>query len=324
MPNSLITVIVPVYNSEKTLHRCIDSILGQTYQNFELLLINDGSIDNSGDICDEYAKMDTRIRVFYQENKGVSAARNTGLDNAKGEWISFVDSDDWISSEYLNDLYKEAITTNADVVTCNFFEVTTNVIRICNAFDWSGKNFIDVNSINKGHFLSVVISFSFGTVWNSIISKELINMRDLRFDMNYKYGEDTLFMFQVYMYAYIYRYLAKPLYYYDRTNELSATNNITRQYYENRLSIICREFDLLKETGYINDTHKSLSFEILDRCCQLIFSIQEYPIITEALSRISNKTIISNTMFSKKQRIALFLLKNCGRVLYSVVSQANK
>ena len=136
MPNSLITIIVPVYNSEKTLHRCVDSILDQTYQNFEILLINDGSKDHSGDICDEYAKSDTRGRVFHKENKGVSAARNTGLDNAKGAWVSFVDSDDWISSEYLNVLYKEAIVTNADVVTCDFFEVVRNGIRMCNAFDW--------------------------------------------------------------------------------------------------------------------------------------------------------------------------------------------
>ena len=136
MPNPLITIIVPVYNSEKTLHRCVDSILDQTYQNFEILLINDGSKDHSGDICDEYAKSDTRVRVFHKENKGVSAARNTGLDNAKGAWVSFVDSDDWISSEYLNVLYKEAIVTNADVVTCDFFEVVRNGIRMCNAFDW--------------------------------------------------------------------------------------------------------------------------------------------------------------------------------------------
>ena len=320
MPNSLITIIVPVYNSEKTLHRCVDSILDQTYQNFEILLINDGSKDHSGDICDEYAKRDTRVRVFHKENNGVSAARNTGLDNAKGAWVSFVDSDDWISSEYLNVLYKEAIVTNADVVTCDFFEVGRNGIRMCNAFDWSAKNFTDINSIGKGQLLSVVISLSYGTVWNSIIAKDLINMRDLRFDINYKYGEDTLFMFQVYMYASLSRHIMRPLYYYDRTNELSATNNITCQYYKNRLSIICREFDLLKETRYINDTHKDLIFEILDRCCPLIFSIQEYPIITEALSRVSNKSIILNNRFSKKQRIALWLLKNgWGQVLYSIV-----
>ena len=96
MSDSLISVIVPVYNSEQTLHRCIDSILGQTYRNFELLLINDGSKDRSGEICDEYASNDSRISVFHQENSGPSAARNFGLTQAKGQYIVFQDSDDYL------------------------------------------------------------------------------------------------------------------------------------------------------------------------------------------------------------------------------------
>ena len=89
----MVSIIVPVYNTEKFLHRCIDSILAQTYTDFELLLIDDGSKDSSGAICDEYAVKDARVRVFHKENGGVSSARNLGLDNAKGEWITFVDSD---------------------------------------------------------------------------------------------------------------------------------------------------------------------------------------------------------------------------------------
>ena len=91
-----ISVIVPVYNTEKYLHRCIDSILDQTFTDFELLLIDDGSTDSSGTICDEYAAKDSRVRVFHKENGGVSSARNMGLDNAYGEWITFVDSDDYL------------------------------------------------------------------------------------------------------------------------------------------------------------------------------------------------------------------------------------
>ena len=95
----MISVIVPVYNSEKRLHKCIDSILGQTYTNFELLLINDGSTDTSGDICEEFAEKDERIKVFHKKNGGASSARNIGIDNAKGEYICFVDSDDYVSDD---------------------------------------------------------------------------------------------------------------------------------------------------------------------------------------------------------------------------------
>lgn len=106
-----ISVIVPVYNVEKYLTQCIESILSQTYQEFELLLIDDGSEDNSGSICDHYSNIDSRVHVFHKENGGVSSARNMGIEHAKGEWVCFVDSDDWIDKdtfEYITGLWKGA------------------------------------------------------------------------------------------------------------------------------------------------------------------------------------------------------------------------
>ena len=99
--NPKISIIVPVYNAEQYLRRCIDSILNQSFTDFELILIDDGSKDKSSDICDEYAAKDSRIKVYHKENGGVSSARNLGLDNANGEWIAFVDSDDFIKEDYL-------------------------------------------------------------------------------------------------------------------------------------------------------------------------------------------------------------------------------
>ena len=109
MFNPKISIIVPVYKVEKYLHRCLDSIVNQTFTDWECILIDDGSPDNSGIICDEYAQMDRRFKVIHQENKGVSAARNAGLDVAKGEWIGFVDSDDWIEKETYEVAYNKAI-----------------------------------------------------------------------------------------------------------------------------------------------------------------------------------------------------------------------
>ena len=107
----LISVIVPVYNVERYLPRCIESILKQTYTNFELILVDDGTPDRSGIICDRYAEKDSRIRVIHKENGGVSTARNAGIDAAKGEWITFVDSDDWVSVKYL-ELLAECLDQN--------------------------------------------------------------------------------------------------------------------------------------------------------------------------------------------------------------------
>lgn len=115
-----ISIIVPVYNTEKYLHKCIDSILNQTFEDFELILVDDGSTDSSGAICDEYAKKDERIVVIHKENGGVSKARNVALDTAKGEYIGFVDSDDTINERMLEVLYNNLIESNAQVSVCGF------------------------------------------------------------------------------------------------------------------------------------------------------------------------------------------------------------
>lgn len=111
----LISVIVPVYNGEKYIRKCVDSILMQTYPHLEIVLVNDGSVDNSGNICDAYAKQDKRIKVIHQPNKGISAARNAGIDVACGEYISFVDSDDWIAPEFVETLWKIACKYQAPI-----------------------------------------------------------------------------------------------------------------------------------------------------------------------------------------------------------------
>ncbi len=120
----MISVIVPVYKVEPYLHRCIDSILAQTYTDFELILIDDGSPDNCGAICDEYAQRDKRIRVIHQENGGLSAARNAGIDIARGEYLSFVDSDDMIAETYLERLFEVLTEEHADISVCGMMTFT--------------------------------------------------------------------------------------------------------------------------------------------------------------------------------------------------------
>ena len=117
----LISVIVPVYNTEPYLRKCLDSIIVQTYENLEILIIDDGSTDKSGRICDEYTK-DARVKVFHTENRGLSAARNKGLDEANGDWIGFVDSDDWIDPDMYEILLQIAKKTGADIVECGVYE----------------------------------------------------------------------------------------------------------------------------------------------------------------------------------------------------------
>ena len=120
MGNELISIIVPIYNVENYLRQCLDSIVSQTYQNFECLLINDGSSDNSADICREYIEKDSRFRYFEKENVGVSSARNLGIERSKGQYITFIDSDDWVDSEYLEVLYRALIEEKADIAISTY------------------------------------------------------------------------------------------------------------------------------------------------------------------------------------------------------------
>ncbi len=132
----MISIIVPIYNTESYLRRCIESILNQTYKNFELLLIDDGSTDNSLKICEEYALQDERIRVFHKQNGGQGTARNMGIDNAKGDYIGFVDSDDYISPQMYEILLNDIKAYNADISSCrtghseDFKVIGTNEIKI--------------------------------------------------------------------------------------------------------------------------------------------------------------------------------------------------
>ena len=121
-----ISVIVPVYKAEAYLHRCVDSILAQTFQDFEVLLIDDGSPDRSGEICDEYARKDRRVRVFHKENGGVSSARQCGMDHAQGEYTIHADPDDWVDPTMLEELYQKAKKEDADMVICDFYEERKN------------------------------------------------------------------------------------------------------------------------------------------------------------------------------------------------------
>lgn len=126
--SELISIIVPVYKVEAYLPRCVDSILAQTYKNLDIILVDDGSPDNSGKICDDYAKKDDRITVIHQPNGGLSDARNAGIAKAKGAYLTFLDSDDWVPSEYIDYLYELLKETGSAIALCNFLKTTTEAL----------------------------------------------------------------------------------------------------------------------------------------------------------------------------------------------------
>lgn len=198
----LVSIIVPVYNAEKFIHKCIDSIRTQTYENFELILVDDGSTDNSGIICDEYAQKESRIITIHKPNNGVSSARNKGLDTATGEFITFIDSDDCINPQFLEKL----LYNIADLTICS---VITNLNR-----EYSLINHIyDLPS--ESHIISTLVNNIFlKTPWGKLFKREIIIKNNLRFDENIRYGEDTLFVLNYIKDIKNIACISNPLYYY--------------------------------------------------------------------------------------------------------------
>lgn len=132
MNQGLVSIIVPVYKAEKYIHQCIDSLLTQTYSNIEVILVDDGSPDNCGKICDEYAAKDYRVKVIHQQNGGVSVARQTGIDHATGEYSIHADPDDWVELNMIEELVAKAVADNADMVICDFYrESKSDRIHVC-------------------------------------------------------------------------------------------------------------------------------------------------------------------------------------------------
>ena len=187
--NPKISIIVPVYKVEQYLPRCIDSILAQTFTDFELLLIDDGSPDRSGEICDEYALKDSRIRVFHKENGGVSSARNMGLDNAKGEWITFCDSDDYYVDKTLASYYN-IITNNSDVdIIKSGFNMVHNSNKVITYRIES-----DFISENKEQILYMCERSHYcGFLWNTCLKSEIA--KQLKLDENISWCEDQLYVY---------------------------------------------------------------------------------------------------------------------------------
>lgn len=189
--NFLISVIVPVYKAEKYIVQCIDSILAQTYTNFELILVDDGSPDGCGVICDEYAKRDSRVRVFHQLNAGPSRCRNRGIELANGEYLCFIDSDDWVDADYLASMAIE-LNENIDLIVSGFIlEGKERKILKNSRLIFSMKD--------KDAFHALVVKRLLCGPCQKIYSLNIIRKHHLTFPENIRYGEDRLFN-----YAYLY------------------------------------------------------------------------------------------------------------------------
>lgn len=233
-----VSLIIPIYNTEKELSRCLDSIQHQTYSNWECLLIDDGSTDSSGLICDEYKKLDSRFRVYHKKNEGGGAARNFGMKYAEGEFVAFIDSDDWIENIYLEFLLAN-INDDTDMVMCHaVFEYPNSSVEalkvqpdiiICTG---DNKTNYILSSINRGYAKNILheeIGF-LNTVWGKIYRKKVIEKASLEF-LNIGLNEDAIFNLYFFEKTRGFRIYNKILYHYC-IRDSSAVHSFKENYIE--------------------------------------------------------------------------------------------
>lgn len=283
MSRPKISVIVPVYKAEAYLCRCVDSILSQTFEDFELLLIDDGSPDRSGEICDEYAKRDCRVRVFHKENGGVSSARNVGIDNAIGEWIWFMDADDEVDTTTLRNLSPN-LDKGYDCIMFGFERIEN---KIHNHQDVNPK-VITLNPIEAIKCMYQPLVFSYeGFVWTKLFKASIIHDNHIYFDESIKYNEDRLFCIIYFMHI--------------KLSVLYDTRQFYRYYINanSAMSIAKNTFN----PDFLTDLVASLRMR--DMLCENYSSLVSYArqcIVRSAISnivvvlknRIKNKCLINN------------------------------
>ena len=270
----LFSIIVPIYNAEKYLAPCIKSILAQSITNFELLLVNDGSTDNSGEICEEYASKDSRVHVFHKPNGGVSSARNLGIREAHGEWITFCDSDDLVYPNWLNNYILEE-NTNIDLIQ-------QSVIADQNIFQ--GKMCPEYGYINKCKPLDFIKIMhecnALGYVWIKAFRKSILTANGIHFNENIVYKEDELFVLDYLPHCRLckivqrngYQYFVPDFkkkyacvdesYYYEHfisslnSLHINKTDSLIRSFRDKHICILMQKFPLHPQIQYLRTIRK--------------------------------------------------------------------
>ena len=267
--DSLISIVIPIYNAEKYLEECLNSIKSQTYKNFEVIMVNDGSKDDSETICMNFLRSDSRFRYLKKANGGVSSARNLGLDNVKGDYITFIDADDWVDENYLDLLITTVKKNHSDIVVSSYKQFNNIDVFYLRAYTIQEKYLLNFEKMNRDDFLTIFpklmsTNVCFNNAVAKLFRKELVN--DLRFDTSIKYGEDLDFYFRLYLTVDSISYVDEPTYVY-RVHGDSTTSNFNQEHAEQELTIFKQMYEKIQEIGlptihYFNKLKKLLELRM--------------------------------------------------------------
>lgn len=316
----LFSVVVPVYNAEKYLSKCIDSVLTQTYQNFELILVDDGSTDNSGKICDEYATKDSRIVVVHQMNQGHTMARRKAISVAKGDYFLFLDSDDYWDSNLLETIDDAITASHCDMVIFKYRRITNSGEFISE----SETLFADKDIFSKENgtpLYQALIRGALNSLCTKAVSAELVDNKDYTYYQNIRYGEDLLQNLPFIFNAHSIIYLDRPMYNY-RSNPVSITNNFSPKMFNDMVTVWNVLLEYLIEHDMKNhDNLKLLYHSVYKNMINYEYSLMNASLPLSDKVKLLNEIRLlplysnglqyyNNSMFSLSQKILFSLYKN--------------
>lgn len=261
LSNVTISILMPVYNSQEYLKNTVQGVINQSYKEWELILVDDGSKDNSKNICIELQKIDNRIRFVNKENTGVSDTRNIALDNAKGKYIAFIDSDDSVHKDYLKILLSSIEKSNGQLAVCGFKErkISTN-----GQIEELSRVFYPKEVIATEDMKDLIMDFGnsglLNPLWNKLYSREIIEKNNIRFKEEVETGEDFIFNLQYFRKINNICFSKGELYYYIRRNNNSITYQYIDNMYEKGLEIHNLLEDFLKDMNFYNSKNKYILY----------------------------------------------------------------
>ena len=312
MKNDMISIIIPIYNVEKYLEKCLDSILNQTYKNLEIILIDDGSTDNSPNICNSYCEKDKRIKIIHKNNEGVSSARNKGIELSTGKYIVFIDSDDYVSNEHIEVLYDCIISNNVDLVISNLIDISEDGIILNNE---EKESFL----MNKDQCLKELLSEDnfYHLCCGNIYRKDLLEK--IRFNCKYRIAEDLDFLYRYIKQISSAYFLSKNTYYYLK-REGSATNSIYSEKWNDELKIC--NFIISEMVELENNFHKYAKRKYIRLNINQAYRFKLNKNQTKILKnniKIYKNEMFNSKLFDNKEKLKIFLLLK-SYYLFKIVS----
>ncbi len=320
---TLISIIIPAYNVEKTISKCLDSILNQTHNDLEIIIIDDGSVDTTFEICNKYSSKDKRVNVFKIKNHGVSFARNLGLSKSTGNYICFIDSDDIVHPQFCELLYKNIIKKDIDMASCNY--------QLINCYEISElTKKIEVNRteiIKKDEIIRALFDKYKGFIYNKIYKKSTINDNKIQFQENVAMCEDLLFNYAYLSYCNSVAYIPDSMYYYCQSSNSSSNNiknkkwfsclEVYRTLYDNSFKYNPRVKDLILINFIYMIYEAKFRCKILKLDDKKVFS--KYLIDAEKIIKYNYKKLLLSHNIKLKQKIKLMLLVLFGSSVYKII-----